>query len=65
MRTPAPRRAQQLPTVERATGLPLGRPHAEQADSGQHNTLIGYGSTLHGSGPRPHAAETEVRNSTP
>ncbi|GGW09785.1 DNA helicase [Streptomyces capoamus] len=42
-----------------ATGLLLGRPYAELADSGRHDTLIGYSSALHGSGPRVHASETE------
>ncbi|GAA1935424.1 ATP-dependent helicase [Streptomyces sodiiphilus] len=42
-----------------ATGLLLGRPYAELADSGRHDTLLGYGSALHGSGPRVHAAQTE------
>ena len=42
-----------------ATGLLLGRPYAELADSGRHGTLVGYSSALHGSGPRVHAAKSE------
>ncbi|MFJ8438995.1 UvrD-helicase domain-containing protein [Kitasatospora griseola] len=42
-----------------ATGLLLGRPFADLADSGQHHTLVGYVSALHGSGPRVRAAQTE------
>ncbi len=42
-----------------ATGLLLGRPCADLADSGRHDTLIGYASALHGSSPRTRTAETE------
>ncbi|WP_404868242.1 UvrD-helicase domain-containing protein [Kitasatospora griseola] len=42
-----------------ATGLLLGRPYADLADSGQYHTLIGYASALHGAGPRIHGAQTE------
>ncbi|MBQ0995028.1 UvrD-helicase domain-containing protein [Streptomyces sp. RK62] len=42
-----------------ATGLLLGRPFAELADSGRHDTLVGYSSVLHGSGPYVHEAATE------
>ncbi|MGW7104007.1 UvrD-helicase domain-containing protein [Streptomyces sp. NPDC054838] len=39
-----------------STALLVGRPFAELEDDGRHDTLLGYRSALHGSGPETHAA---------
>ncbi|MGO4631913.1 UvrD-helicase domain-containing protein [Streptomyces sp. 2RAF24] len=39
-----------------STALLVGRPFTELEDDGRHETLLGYRSALHGSGPETHAA---------
>lgn len=43
-----------------ATALLVGRPFAQLADDGRHETLVGYRSALHGRGPETHAADSET-----